>query len=246
MNKLLPQSSNITMRKTTTKKVPSQNNIDLNEISSPKIGNSTGRDIYNINVLTNNSFDSLPDSEEDADRDSSLASSSLLITKQNSSCPELNDFVNGKIDILNKKIDDLQMKLQSAENEIENLLSENCCLKSKLEKYSNKINNLEQICKSITKQTNTERKQNSLRKSRLYFSPVPGENQHKPSSVPLNLSIDENSNNAVSVRDYQPTQHAPVEPHSQTLFPEEHSPLKSCKTNELKTRKNKICIPTQC
>lgn len=126
----------------------------------PTTDNVTIRKKHIINVPTKNSFASLSDSEEIEDF-SSLPSSSPT-SKLNRSCPEIAENVNiySKLETMNKKIIQLQEQLLSAENEIENLLSENSSLKDMLKNYSIKIDKLNHICKS-----NSKNPQNAKRKS---------------------------------------------------------------------------------
>lgn len=121
---------------------------------------------FKINVSTENSFDSL--TEEDGET-SYISSSST--TQLNRSYP--NEYVNmnkrintnSKIDELQNRILDLEQKLQIADNEIENLLSENNTLSKQLHNYELKIKKITEVCKSTPKKKNLKKNKNRKNRS---------------------------------------------------------------------------------
>lgn len=68
------------------------------------------------------------------------------------------------------KVHKLTKKLEIAEQEIENLLSENSTLTRKLSQCELKINQLTHICKSTKKKDSSKTKRNSINRTKLNFS----------------------------------------------------------------------------
>lgn len=108
----------------------------------PSNSNVTTRKKIIINVSTENSFQSLSD-EEVLDDIENMSTHQL-----NRSCPvgKLND--SHDFDVLNERMELLQNKLGSAEEEIENLLSENFSLQKRITEQEKKIERLTRICRS--------------------------------------------------------------------------------------------------
>lgn len=118
---------------------------------------------YQINISTDNSFASL--SEHDTSDDLPLSSTGLC-----QSCPDLGPNTSRNIENLSDKLIELQHKLEIAENEIENLLSENFKLKGQLTKSEQTINILKSMCSSTRKNTSRKLINKSLKKVNLDFS----------------------------------------------------------------------------
>lgn len=119
-----------------------------------------------INISTENSFQSLSvesDDEEDEWEDSVPGNNAEL----NRSCPELQNLKNyAEIEQMKKQIEDLKLKLQIAENEIDNLITENYALKNQHLKKDTKIEQLKNFCRSSP--TNTpSKKRKTLNKTKL-------------------------------------------------------------------------------
>lgn len=91
---------------------------------------------------TKNSFESLPTDDEE----STVAENYTL----NRSCPELGTITEDTLDDYRSKITTLELKLQSAENEIQNLLLENCSLQKRVNENNITIKRLTQICSNTS------------------------------------------------------------------------------------------------
>lgn len=114
--------------------------------------NITHRKKIEINVPTENSFETLTDEEEQYSSQISTPTFDLnrSFTTLRSSCIE-------DMDALKLKLLKLEQKLEIAENEICNLVSENHTLNKKLEDYELKIEQLTHICKTPTTVTSKKK-----------------------------------------------------------------------------------------
>jgi regulator of replication initiation timing len=139
----------------------------ISQSPSTENSNITQRKKYDIQVSTKNSFDSLPD--DDDNNSMSTTNSTHDCSKINRSCPEIADaFLREKMQSMSSKIEELQYKLAQSDHEIENLLTENKTLKNIIESLSKKVVSLENICKSTPSKKS---KQNSS-KSALGSTPT--------------------------------------------------------------------------
>lgn len=135
--------------------------------------NITIRNKFRSNIPIQNSFDSLSEITLDSDVENTVQSPSLTTDRLNRSCPEICYNFDEKMDGLRDIISDLQAKLEAADNEIINLLSENCMYKEKLSKYEGKICVLKQICKLTPPNTTNStggKKRKGINRTRLDFS----------------------------------------------------------------------------
>ncbi|KAJ2940954.1 hypothetical protein O0L34_g10215 [Tuta absoluta] len=123
--------------------------------ASTPIDTITLRQKFIINVSTDNSFGSLPTDMEESDDE--VAQSQDL----NRSCP--NNTIKGHLYVeeLEKKLRALRKEYESAEEQIEILLSENSTLKKKVDTYKKKIDHMTTICTS----TRSPVVQDSVRRS---------------------------------------------------------------------------------
>lgn len=121
-----------------------------------------------INVPTENSFDSLPIFDTEEHNNSYM--STIESCTMNRSCPELRNLY-GKLETVKRTNTDLETNLKIAENEIEQLLSENISLKKQIEEYKNKLFHLTKICKSTEKIKNTTGKIN-MNKTKMNFTQI--------------------------------------------------------------------------
>lgn len=156
--------------------------------------NVTQRKAYRANIHTQNSFDALA-TDEEIDHSTSIYSSPNLL---NRSCPEYKTDVYGKLEQMQKIVKNLKEKLESAEQEIENLLSENFTLKGKITSYENKVSQLKNICRATPKKISSVNRK-SLNRTRLDFTQCEGttkkRNQMEGSTnVNLSTSKDNHSN----------------------------------------------------
>lgn len=110
---------------------------------------------YAINISTQNSFEKLSDEDDSSTPLTSLTSTPAGDT--NRSFPELRSNNSYKMEHLKEKLARLELNLHIAENEIENLLSENQNLKKQLNEQELKINQLTHICRQ-TPNTNSAKK----------------------------------------------------------------------------------------
>lgn len=119
-----------------------------------------------INVSIENSFQSLSASiDEDGDLDSS---STTPQRKLNRSCPDLDSCGRIDMDIMSQKLINLEEKLTIAENEIENLLSENYNLKDQIEKYKLKTKQLTELQSTpVSRPSTTRKKRKNLQRITL-------------------------------------------------------------------------------
>lgn len=119
-----------------------------------------------LNVSTENSFESLPIDESEAEEDfSSIISPPVM----NRSCPEISELSREVVKELENTILQLQQKLESADNEIINLLAENSSLVKLNKTYESKLKTLTQICSSPT-QTTSKLKRKSCNRRQLSFN----------------------------------------------------------------------------
>lgn len=133
--------------------------------STPTTKNTeTMREKFQINVSTENSFQSLTDEEV---LDDTLSKSTYQL---NRSCPVVISNDSYDLKKLNEKMEHLQNKLGSAEEEIENLLSENFALQKKIAEQDKKIERLTRVCRSPCKGNGKRR--NSLNPNVTIFSPT--------------------------------------------------------------------------
>lgn len=143
-----------------------QPSIRCNDSFNDQEDNVTLRRKYKANVSTENSFDALSLDEDVEDL-------SMFLLKRNGqlnrSCPDIRSDNFNKIEVLQNKVAELTQKLEIAENEITNLLTENCCLKKQISLYDVRVSQLRDICKSTPKKPQ-RRNGNSLNRTRLDFS----------------------------------------------------------------------------
>lgn len=152
--------------------------------------NVTFRRKHRANVTTENSFDSLS-LDEDADDPTIILEGKCNL---NRSCPTIRADNIYRMEELQKKILELSERLVIAENEITNLLTENCCLRKQISSYDARVNQLKDICRS-TPRKSQRRSRNSLNKTKLLFSPERNSpSQHKDPSdkCPRPSGIQEN------------------------------------------------------
>lgn len=101
-----------------------------------------------VNVSTENSFASLS-SEDISDNESD--DHTIVSPRLNRSCPQLDLCCKDDVENLEIKIINLESKLLSADNEIQNILSENYALRKKVSDYELKIHQLTLVCKGTNK-----------------------------------------------------------------------------------------------
>lgn len=130
----------------------------IQNINENPTQNITTRKKLVINVSTENSYDSLSESFEDSETETT--------EKLNRSCPELRGTQSEYIAEMKIKIENLERKLKIAENEIENLLTENYKLHSTIEKNGKTIHKLTHICSSDIK----KKQRKTLNKTKLNSS----------------------------------------------------------------------------
>lgn len=136
--------------------------------------NITMRNKCKVNIPTNNSFETLSEDSESEIYDeysSTPGTPNTLTNTLNRSLPELQTNATDKINELKGKICKLAGKLEIAENEIENLISENGSLTKRITEYKLRIDQLTHICKSTSKNTSIKKKQKSFNRIQLDFSP---------------------------------------------------------------------------
>lgn len=147
----------------------------------------TERKKFVINVSTDNSFSSLMTEMEDSEgevgiNDEEKSNESYTNGQDlNRSCPELIT-INRHFDIetLHKQLSTLQQKYDTAENEIELLLSENECLKKKIQECELKLNKFSniytpgtsknQIINNATKTSTIKKKKKKMTRKTLSYS----------------------------------------------------------------------------
>ncbi|XP_028171330.1 uncharacterized protein LOC114360739 [Ostrinia furnacalis] len=142
--------------------------------SADKINLSTNQEVDNVtyrkkqailvNVPTSNSFDSLQTEVSEYENEDI---SSSTPKKLNRSCPEI--IVKSHLDYeaLKARLDNLQQRFESAEQQIEFLLSENFSLKKTVEEYKSKICNLSSICKNTDQPSASKSRLRSVKKSTI-------------------------------------------------------------------------------
>ncbi|KAI5642685.1 UDP-glucoronosyl and UDP-glucosyl transferase domain-containing protein [Phthorimaea operculella] len=116
-------------------------------------------------VPTENSFEALSSLLID---DDDAADSSILSAHEqqcNRSCPE-RTLIYNTADEMKKQISALQDNLLSAENEIQNLLSENCMLKEEIRRFENRVEQLKTLAKSTLNRSCSKRERDLLCKQR--------------------------------------------------------------------------------
>lgn len=160
-NKVIKEKKHIesnTALSTTT--ILAQMDLPMNE----NVDNITYRrkQITTAAIPTSNSFDSLqtdPDELEDVDV------SGITPQKLNRSCPNI--LVKSHLDheALQMKLDHLQQKYESAEHQVELLLSENFSLKKTIEEYKFKMSNLTSMYKDTEHLSASKSKCDSVKKS---------------------------------------------------------------------------------
>lgn len=180
--------SNVTLRKkqnTSIKPTKAQQTSSTKQQYIDLMSKNTSQNTK-ANVSTENSFESLSLDEDIDFMFHTLKSNPQL----HRSCPNIKIDNSVSIEILEKKVSILAEKLEIAENEISNLLSENCDLKKQLSMYGTQINQLKDICKSTPKKIPQKKKNNSTIKTKLDFSMEP--NSPKQTSQPQNNQRDQN------------------------------------------------------
>lgn len=156
----------------------------------PEQQNVTHRKKHVINVSTGNSFCSLltesdlddSDDEMDSTNEHSDNSTSGNRAILNRSCPNLKSRTIEDLEDLEKRFSALEKKCASAEQEIDNLMLENNCLRKKIEGYELKIKKLTTICKS------TEKKYPSNNKSAVKSV----SDKHTPKRMKSTLNFSDN------------------------------------------------------
>jgi hypothetical protein len=179
--------------------------------------NITYRKKYKVTVPIHNSFESLHTDDDDTDDLHSTYGSPELF---NRSCPEqrLNQ---ENLEDMGKILKELREKLQSADNEIEKLLTENSQLKKQLKSREIEINKLKDICKSTIKIRSSRKVSKKGNKNRLNFS------QETESDGASNM----NNSCAVEDRSTQVPKTFPVGKH-----------IPPAKIVNDKLEKNKLCV----
>lgn len=127
-----------------------QSTSSVINMSTPITENVTFRNKCIINVSTSNSYESLTETLLDDDDDDN--------SRLNRSCPELSSFKTEDLEELKQKMLSLQLKLDTAEKEIENLVTENAYLTGKLAENELKIKRLKLVCTSSGKSTKKRKK----------------------------------------------------------------------------------------
>lgn len=120
-----------------------------------------------VNISTENSFSSLSEDEELGD---TILPQNIVL---NRSLPEkkLNYDKTQEIEELELKVNTLRYKLESAEQEIDNLLSENYALQKELSIQKLKVNCLNTICKTTPKsQKSCKSKKRQIARTALNFT----------------------------------------------------------------------------
>lgn len=153
---------------------------------------------FELNIPTENSFESLSvhslDLNEDEKRSSTLESTSFM----NRSYPDIRPNLDEKVIELERVIIKLQEKLLIAENEIENLVVENNTLKKKISSQETKVNQLKHICKSTPKAKVNKKNKNDINADNLSLTSlsstpllkVPELTSHKrPEKEPVNSDV---------------------------------------------------------
>ncbi|CAK1589546.1 unnamed protein product [Parnassius mnemosyne] len=149
----------------------------------------TERKKYNINITTENSFEGLSDEEY---------SSFVTDSKLNRSCPNIGMNLEEDTQEMKNKILHLELKLKAAENEIENLHSENTALSKRLAEYERKIKTLTGICTSSSKNPTKPKNRRSLKGTQLSFREEERNSLNDESTVKLTETP--SSKQKVSVR----------------------------------------------
>lgn len=148
-----------------TKKPSKDNTLSTEKNSDTDL--TKQKEVYKINVSTNNSFQSLSDPEIWEQTQNSS------ISRLNSSCPDIRRInLEEKIEELENRNRDLQEKLHIAESEIDNLHLENSDLKKLLSKHENKAKYLVDIIShsSSKKHVTLRKKRQGLNNTQLDFS----------------------------------------------------------------------------
>lgn len=164
-------------------KSPSPRSPCKSNNSTPK-NNITHRVKQIANVSTENSFQSLSVNSDDEEFEDTLPENDLDL---NRSCPESQTLKTyADIEQTKRKIIDLELKLQIAENEIDNLVAENCALKNLNLEKDHKIELLQGLCKSTpTRSTkklkkiniNTPKLESTKRKTETLLNELPDESR---------------------------------------------------------------------
>lgn len=187
-----------------------------------------------INVSVNNSFASLPvESDDEEEWQDSITEEKTNISELNQSCPEIRTLsCRIELENLKDKLVELELKLQGADQEIENLLSENYALKDTLDKKESKIKHLQSLLKQTPIGT-----PNSARKSSKNITLRKNHVEHIKKTLQLGLRINKPDNdverNNINNKQYiQP-------PKLPEIQQEQQKPAAS--SFEIK-RKKKLCI----
>lgn len=149
--------------------------------SPPSNNNITTRKKNIINVSTENTFQSLSDEEVFDDIDN------MSTYQLNRSCPvgKLND--SHDLEVLYERMELLQNKLGSAEEEIDNLLSENFSLQKRITEQEKKIERLSKICRSPCNITSKRR--SSINLNSTNSTPITKTMSKKVINTSQNLSF---------------------------------------------------------
>lgn len=145
---------------------------------SPK---ATGQMSYEVNVPTENSFESLQSDSEDeiseVDKESFMLQKSVL----NRSCPNLAATESDEMKEMKIKLDNLTAKLQTSDRMYNGLLLENDSLHRQITECEHKIHKLTIICKQASKKPK-KKGRNSKNTNDSYI------NKSNPDAQSLNLS----------------------------------------------------------
>lgn len=118
-----------------------------------------------INVPTQNSFSHLSDSfTEEADEDSTS------LNRLSRSYQDLTKCTYDQLESLQLKVLQLEEKLESADQQIEELLNENFCLKKKSNEYEETIKNLRTICRTTPSKGQNKTKLNKTTRQESYVN----------------------------------------------------------------------------
>lgn len=157
-----PQSTN-----TLTTSTPETSSITTKNASDPQ-SRVAERKKYNINISTDNSFESLPTDVSSNNEDvSSCIEKSIL----NRSCPDVTYYSKEELTELKHKVTELEMKLKIADQQIDQLVLENGSLKKQIKCYEKKNNTLSQICRSTpTKEKKSKERKNGNKTNVKYVN----------------------------------------------------------------------------
>lgn len=120
---------------------------------------------HTVNIPTKNSFDSLSTCESLGSEDEqSRVNETACSFSRSKSCLDLNKItLRNELDSLKEEVTNLRVQLESAESEIESMLSENCNLKREINRYVKKVEELTKLC--LNTSTTGRRKNRKNRKN---------------------------------------------------------------------------------